>query len=148
MAPELNYEKVHTRSNARGFTAAVVIYGILMPYLTLPISSTGFPSGLPTGGHVFLVVVNVVAWGPVCLFAWLLKRLSSKIAVATLGLMPLSLAYLALDFSSDPQAPVALLILPFLAITLLMPGWLLADFIESRHRVAPAEYKPHATRDI
>jgi hypothetical protein len=99
--------------------AAVVVVGVLLPYLArLPrgwdwvqqYQSAGLPAQL------FLGAFNAVAWGAVLAATWLYRRPATVLFPAVPCFGMLGWAHHGLDLRADAQMGIALVFLPFYAL--------------------------------
>jgi hypothetical protein len=113
------------RMNLRHARIALVIFGIVLPYLArLPrgtdwLSQYTYPD---LQGWFLFGAVNAIAWSALLAVSFLYERPASLILPAMLGYGFLAWAHFSLDLRADAQAAVALLFIPIYALVPIAVG--------------------------
>lgn len=97
----------------------LVVIGIFLPYLArLPRGSEwlGQYTDAGLGGWLFLSGLNAIAWGAILAISFKYERLASLVAPCLLGFGYLAWSHGTLDLSTNPNAPIALVIIPVYAL--------------------------------
>lgn len=97
----------------------LVVIGIFLPYLArLPRGSEwlGQYTDAGLGGWLLISGLNAIAWGAILAISFKYERLASLIAPCLLGFGYLAWSHGTLDLSTNPNAPIALVIIPVYAL--------------------------------
>lgn len=123
-----------TMNKAR-FIVAVV--GLLLPYLArLPRGSEWLAqyTDAGIGGWLFLGSLNAIAWGAILAVSVKYERPVSLLVPSLFGFGFLAWAHGTLDLSADPQAAIALVIIPVYALVPIAVGGVLGYLLDRRLR--------------
>jgi hypothetical protein len=107
----------------------VVLVGVLLPYLArLPRGTDWLLQYFPAQGTLAAVLLmagfNAVAWGAVLLLGQFYRHSVSWLFPALPGFAYLAVGHYSLDLTSNPNAPISLVMLPFFALVPIVLGWL------------------------
>ncbi|WP_280548234.1 hypothetical protein [Halomonas sp. 11-S5] len=103
----------------------VVLVGIVLPYLTrLPRDTEwlGQYTDMGVGGWLFFGALNAIAWGGILALSFMYERPVSLLAPCILGFGFLAWAHGTLDLGADPQAAIALIMIPVYALVPIAVG--------------------------
>ena len=114
----------------------IVVIGIVLPYLArVPqgaewlgqYTNTGF------GGWLFFSALNAIAWGCLLTLSFNYQRPVSLLAPCILGFGFLAWAHgTQVDLNADPQAAIALVIVPVCALGPIAIGGILGYFVDRK----------------
>lgn len=119
----------------RKLRVAVIVFGILLPYLArVPGGLTWLNEYMSGGIAAFLLigVFNAIAWGSIVGLSFLYQRPTSLLFPAALGFGFLAWAHFSLDLKSDAQAAIALGFIPIYALLPIFIGALIGYFVDRR----------------
>ncbi len=111
----------------------VAVVGILLPYLArMPRGIEWLKQYTDTdfGGWLFFAALNAVAWGCILALSFKYERPASLLAPCILGFGYLAWAYGTLDLSANPNAAIALVIIPFYALVPIAVGGILGYIVD------------------
>ncbi|WP_280553603.1 hypothetical protein [Halomonas sp. 25-S5] len=103
----------------------IVLFGIVLPYLArLPRGTEwlGQYTDMGVGGWLFFGALNAIAWGCILALSFIYERPVSLLAPCILGFGFLAWAHGTLDLSADPQAAIALIMIPVYALVPIAVG--------------------------
>ena len=112
---------------------AIVIFGILLPYLArLPGGSRWLHQYTDGGisGFLFFGLFNAIAWGAILAFTFLYKNKPPIIAPVLFGFVPLAWVHAEYDLSSDAQAAIGLVFIPIYALVPIAVGGLIGYLVD------------------
>ncbi|MCL7943948.1 hypothetical protein [Marinobacter sp. ATCH36] len=111
----------------------LVVFGIFLPYLArVPRGAEWLEQYTDAGlaGWVLFSVLNAIAWGAILAISFRYKRLASLIAPCLLGFGYLAWSHGTLDLSTNPNAPIALVIIPVYALVPIGVGGVIGYIID------------------
>jgi hypothetical protein len=118
---------------------AVVAVGILLPYAArLPGTLTRGPDWLWSyfggglGATLFFAGLNAICWGSVLAASFSYRNPRSVWFPAVLGFSLPFYLHASVDLSSDPQAAIALVLIPLLSLPLIFVGWLVGRWFDGK----------------
>lgn len=103
----------------------IVLFGIFLPYLArLPrgFEWLGQYTDIGFGGWLFFGALNAIAWGCLLALSFKYERPVSLLPPCILGFGFLVWAHGTLDLGADPQAAIALLLIPVYALAPIAVG--------------------------
>lgn len=125
------------RISMRAARLAVVIIGIVLPYLARVPGGTTWLRQYTSGGVGALLLLegfNAIAWGAILATTFLYRRPSSVIFPALFGFGYLAYMHATLDLGSDAQAGIALIFIPIYALLPVLVGAVIGWFYDRRRR--------------
>ena len=116
---------------------AVIVFGILLPYLArVPRGLSWLNEYTSLGIAAFLMIeaFNAISWGSIVLLSFWYQRPASILFPVVFGFSYLAWAHFSLDLKSDAQAGIALFIIPIYALLPILIGALIGYFFDRRSR--------------
>ena len=114
---------------------AIVIFGILLPYLArIPGGSNWWHQYTSGGvnGFLFFGAFNAITWGAILLCTFFYKHKLSTLAPVLFGFVPLALVHGTYDLSSDAQAAIGLIFIPIYALVPIAIGGVIGYVVDRR----------------
>lgn len=111
----------------------IVVVGIVLPYLArVPRGSEWLGQYVDTGfgGWLFFSALNAIAWGFILALSFKYERPVSLLAPCILGFGFLAWAHGTLDLSANPNAAIALVIIPVYALVLIAVGGIFGYIVD------------------
>lgn len=115
----------------------IAVVGSVLPFFSrLPQGSEWLAQYTDTGfgGWMFLSVSNAIAWGCILAVSSKYERPVSLLVPCVLGFGFLAWAHGTLDLSADPQAAIALVIIPIYALVPIVVGGKLGYVLDRKLR--------------
>jgi len=112
---------------------AIAVCGILLPYLArVPGGMTWLSQYTDTGlgGFALLGAFNAIAWGSMLSLSKKFRRPVSLLFPCVPGFAFLAWAHHNVDLSADPQAAIAIVLIPLLALLPIALGGFLGSFFD------------------
>ncbi|WP_404296403.1 hypothetical protein [Halomonas sp.] len=111
----------------------IVVVGIVLPYLArVPRGSEWLGQYTDTGfvGWLFFGALNAIAWGCILALSFKYERPVSLLAPCILGFGFLAWAHGTLDLSANPNAAIALVIIPVYALVPVAVGGIFGYIVD------------------
>lgn len=111
----------------------VIIIGVFVPYLArLPggMDTLGQYVGAGFLGFLLIEALNSVTWGSILAISFSYKRQALIVFPSLLGFGYLAFQHYSLDLSSNPNAPIALAIIPFYSLVPIGIGGVIGYVID------------------
>ncbi|MGB1949443.1 MAG: hypothetical protein ACPHQ9_01610 [Marinobacter sp.] len=111
----------------------IVVVGIVLPYLArVPRGSEwlGQYTDIGFGGWLFFGALNAIAWGCILALSFKYKRPVSLLAPCILGFGFLAWSHGTLDLSANPNAAIALVIIPVYALVPIAVGGIFGYIVD------------------
>ncbi|MBO6850735.1 MAG: hypothetical protein JJ867_09770 [Marinobacter sp.] len=111
----------------------IVVVGIVLPYLArVPRGSEwlGQYTDIGFGGWLFFGALNAIAWGCILALSFKYKRPVSLLAPCILGFGFLAWSHGTLDLSANPNAAIALVIIPVYALLPIAVGGIFGYIVD------------------
>lgn len=111
----------------------IVAVGIVLPYLArVPRGSEWLEqyTDIGFGGWLFFGALNAIAWGCILALSFKYKRPVSLLAPCILGFGFLAWSHGTLDLSANPNAAIALVIIPVYALVPIAVGGIFGYIVD------------------
>lgn len=119
--------------------ALVVVVGVLLPYAArLPGLLTRGPDWLwsyfvsGVGATLFFGGLNAITWGSVLAASFSYRNPRAVWFPAVMGFSLPAYLHASVDLSSDPQAAIALVLIPLLSLPPIFIGWLVGRWYDRK----------------